>query len=135
MSTSGSPTSPPVSSAPPPWAPGGTATSTRPATGGPPSPTRRATSSTSSKSPKNPEITDRGLSPGARIVGPMTTNTDTTPSAPDTAEAPGPPWPTITSPQVTWFEVHTANAAETTEFYAGLFGWTFTTVSDDYQDI
>ncbi len=33
---------------------------------------------------------------------------------------------TTTTPQVTWFEVHTPNPSEATEFYGGLFGWTFT---------
>jgi hypothetical protein len=63
-----------------------------------------------------------------------TTSTTPTPTA-DTDTDAGPQWPVITFPQVTWFEVHTAEQSEAVEFYGGLFGWTFTPMGDAYQGI
>src|SRR5688572_15230231 len=61
-----------------------------------------------------------------------TTDTTTTPSATDA----NPSWPVIAGPQVTWFEVHSAKPGEASEFYGGLFGWTFTDLGDgSYFDI
>jgi predicted enzyme related to lactoylglutathione lyase len=68
------------------------------------------------------------------MVATMTTDTTST-TASDTDAAAGPQWPVITFPQVTWFEVHTAEQSGAVEFYRGLFGWTFTPMGDDYQDI
>jgi uncharacterized protein len=70
------------------------------------------------------------------MVGGMTTNTTTTTGSDDQPTAwEGSPFPTITFPQVTWFEIHTAQASEAVEFYSGLFGWTFTLMGEGYQDI
>jgi hypothetical protein len=60
---------------------------------------------------------------------------DTTSTSADADAAAGPQWPVITFPQVTWFEVHSAEPSGAVEFYRGLFGWTFTPMDDGYQGI
>jgi uncharacterized protein len=66
-------------------------------------------------------------------TAPITTTSTTTP---DAGSGPEPQWPVVTFPEVTWFEVHTADPAEATAFYGGLFGWAFGDLGDgSYHDI
>jgi len=65
----------------------------------------------------------------------MTTNTAMTATPTNDADA-STPAATTPVPQVTWFEVHTPNPTDATEFYGGLFGWTFTDeAGGTYYDI
>lgn len=41
--------------------------------------------------------------------------------------------PTAAFPQVTWFEVHTADPSGATAFYGELFGWTFEPLGAGYH--
>ncbi len=57
------------------------------------------------------------------------TRTPSTDSVTATTAAP------VTFPQVTWFEIHTADPSAAREFYCGLFGWSFAEMADGYHGI